>query len=285
MIAFIGSVFSPYYHWSGRKAPENHVALNVALYGPAGAVWAMTERGRGSLTRSQDSLRIGRSHLAYGRGGLAIRFDEMALPWPGQRLLPKRVTGEIFIHQPSCECEVFRNLDPLGHHLWWPVFPRAKALIISDDVPGGGWQGEAYHDFNAGERPLEADFIGWDWARGPLSGDAGAVLYDAKLADGSRRSFGLSFSPDGAAREFPLPARQTLRPGFWGVEGGISCDAGLSPELLGKLEDTPFYRRSLVRTSLEGEGVEMVHETLDCRRLANPLVRLMLPFRMPRRVF
>ena len=33
IIAFVGSVFSPYYHWSGRAEPENHVAINVALYG------------------------------------------------------------------------------------------------------------------------------------------------------------------------------------------------------------------------------------------------------------
>ncbi len=33
LIAFIGSVFSPYYAWSGRRSPDNHCALNVALYG------------------------------------------------------------------------------------------------------------------------------------------------------------------------------------------------------------------------------------------------------------
>ena len=41
LIGFIGSVFSPYYAWargaSGLAEAENHVALNVALYGPRGA--------------------------------------------------------------------------------------------------------------------------------------------------------------------------------------------------------------------------------------------------------
>ena len=44
VIAFIGSVFSPYYKASGRSAPENHISLNVALYGPRGRRWTMTER-------------------------------------------------------------------------------------------------------------------------------------------------------------------------------------------------------------------------------------------------
>ena len=34
VIAFVGSVFSPYYAWTGRRDPLNHCAVNVALYGP-----------------------------------------------------------------------------------------------------------------------------------------------------------------------------------------------------------------------------------------------------------
>ena len=39
IIAFIGSVFSPYYAWARRRGPAdplNHCALNVALYGTGG---------------------------------------------------------------------------------------------------------------------------------------------------------------------------------------------------------------------------------------------------------
>ena len=36
IIAFIGSVFSPWYKWSGRKVPQNNVCINVATYGPGG---------------------------------------------------------------------------------------------------------------------------------------------------------------------------------------------------------------------------------------------------------
>jgi carotenoid 1,2-hydratase len=47
LIAFIGSVFSPYYAWARRRGggdPEHHCALNVALYGAGGKRWALTER-------------------------------------------------------------------------------------------------------------------------------------------------------------------------------------------------------------------------------------------------
>ncbi|MFM7004007.1 MAG: hypothetical protein ACKOXN_08715, partial [Limnohabitans sp.] len=51
LIAFVGSVFSPYYAWarrSGQADPENHCALNVAIYSKGASRWAMTERGKES---------------------------------------------------------------------------------------------------------------------------------------------------------------------------------------------------------------------------------------------
>ena len=47
LIAFVGSVFSPYYAWArqrGAADPVNHCALNVGLYGRRAARWSMTER-------------------------------------------------------------------------------------------------------------------------------------------------------------------------------------------------------------------------------------------------
>ena len=49
------------------------------------------------------------------------------------------------------------------------------------------------------------------------------------------------------------------------------------------LEDAPFYARSVLDSRLYGERVEAVHETLDLDRFRLPVVKLMLPFRMPRR--
>ncbi|HTW27289.1 MAG TPA: carotenoid 1,2-hydratase, partial [Acetobacteraceae bacterium] len=46
VIAFIGSVFSPYYAWARRRGaadPHAYCAVNVLLHGPARR-WTMTER-------------------------------------------------------------------------------------------------------------------------------------------------------------------------------------------------------------------------------------------------
>jgi carotenoid 1,2-hydratase len=63
----------------------------------------------------------------------------------------------------------------------------------------------------------------------------------------------------------------------------MSSETGHAPQLVSTLEDTPFYVRSLLRTRLLGEDVTAVHESLDVPRLVSLPVRLMLPWRMPRR--
>jgi carotenoid 1,2-hydratase len=47
-------------------------------------------------------------------------------------------------------------------------------------------------------------------------------------------------------------------------------------------ENTPFYVRDLVESSLGGRVGLAVHESLDAIRLASWPIRMMLPFRMPR---
>ena len=69
VIAFLGSVFSPYYAWARRHGscdPLRHCALNVALYGKRRR-WAMTERGDKAVQRGADFLAIGPSALGVGR--------------------------------------------------------------------------------------------------------------------------------------------------------------------------------------------------------------------------
>ncbi len=242
----------------------------------------MTERGRASLDRSAARLQVGKSSLTLEAGALHIDFDEVFLPWPGQRLLPKRMRGQMVL-APRFSSEHLFALDSEARHHWSPIMPSARVEVTGDAFAGGGWSGEGYHDSNWGGRPIERDFIGWDWARGAAP-DGGAVLaYDALLAGGGRKRLGLRFSGDGGVLPFDLPERQILPRGFWGVGGGLASVSGFAPRLVRRLEDSPFYRRSLVETCLDGETITMMHETLDCRRLAMPLVRLMLPFRMPRR--
>ncbi|MEL6246357.1 MAG: carotenoid 1,2-hydratase, partial [Pseudomonadota bacterium] len=63
VIAFIGSVFSPYYAFAGRRDPRNHCALNVALYRNRHSRWAMTERGRDAIETASHRFEIGPSAL------------------------------------------------------------------------------------------------------------------------------------------------------------------------------------------------------------------------------
>ena len=48
------------------------------------------------------------------------------------------------------------------------------------------------------------------------------------------------------------------------------------------LEDTPFYARSELETSLGGRRMAAVHESLSLERFSSPLVQTMLPFRIRR---
>src|SRR5262249_10189070 len=79
IIAFIGSVFSPYYalaRRNGRGDPENHCALNVAMYGKSGKRWALTERKKLDLQRDANSLVIGPSSVSWDGSALVVSFDE-----------------------------------------------------------------------------------------------------------------------------------------------------------------------------------------------------------------
>src|SRR6195952_2212659 len=111
LIAFLGSVFPPYYAWSRRRGggdPLRHCALNVALYGKAKR-WAMTERGAASLDRGTDYLAIGPSALSWDGSGLTIRIEEIAVP------LPRRIRGTIKLYPSAVETRV-RLLDTAGRH-------------------------------------------------------------------------------------------------------------------------------------------------------------------------
>ncbi len=282
MIAFVGSVFSPYYALAGRRSPENHVAINIALYGPHGRLWAMTERGRGTLSRDRDRFEVGPSRLEWRGDRLRIGFDEIAVPQPPQQLLPRRVRGVLDVI-PEMSAGAIYNLDGVGRHLWWPIAPRARIEVALDHDPALRWQGHGYLDSNWGARPLEHDFKRWDWARGKVGGGDTVILYDTMRRDGSEAPIALRIDERGDLQAFDMPERRALPRGLWGVKRTIGTSPEFRPRLLQVLEDSPFYARALIETQLFGEKTVMIHESFDGDRLASPLVKLMLPFRMPRR--
>lgn len=99
IIAFVGSVFSPYYAWAQRRGAQpdanDYCCLNVSLYGPARR-WTMTERGARWCGRDATRFELGPSALQWHGDHLSIDINERAvpLPWPvrGQvRVYPKQL--------------------------------------------------------------------------------------------------------------------------------------------------------------------------------------------------
>jgi carotenoid 1,2-hydratase len=95
----------------------------------------------------------------------------------------------------------------------------------------------------------------------------------------------LRFQADGEVETMKPPARHALGSTFWRISRRAGADAGTKPRLLQTLEDAPFYARSLVDCRLYDAPAVAFHESLSLDRFDNPIVKLMLPFRMPRRFF
>ncbi len=270
----LGSVFSPYYAWAGRTDPLDHCALNVAFYGAAGHRWALTERGRRSVSRDAVRLSIGPSSIGWEGDALVVRIDETTFP------VPSRLRGTVRLH-PLLRADHVELLDGPARHRWWPVAPLAR-VEVEMERPALRWSGAGYHDANAGEEPLETGFAEWDWSRGAL-GDEAAVLYDLRRRDGSERALALRFRTDGRVEHLePLP-RAALPRTRWRIRRRTQSEAGHAARVRQTLEDTPFYARSVVETQLLGRTVTTMHESLDLDRFSANWVRLLLPFRMPRR--
>ena len=273
IIGFIGSVFSPYYAWSGRQDPLNHCAINVALYGRGGQRWAMTERSRKAVERSPDHLHIGPSAMHWDGQGLTITLREISTPFfkpvRGQvRLVPKVINAHSF------------PLAQQGQHHWRPIAPLSHVQVEFSD-PHLHWAGDGYFDMNWGAAPLEDAFVNWTWSRASQSNSA-SVLYNTHLRDQTRLSLALRFSSQGGFEHLPSPAQAKLPRSKWGLSRSTGSDDGQA-RLVTSFEDTPFYSRSLIASSVFGDSVTGVHESLSLDRFAHPLVKCMLPFRMPRR--
>ena len=60
------------------------------------------------------------------------------------------------------------------------------------------------------------------------------------------------------------------------------ADAGCTPRVTQRLEDAPFYARSVISSRVSGQEVTAVHESLSLDRFVAPWVQAMLPFKAPR---
>jgi carotenoid 1,2-hydratase len=267
-------VFSPYYVWAGRRDPEDHCAVNVALYGPGVGRWTMTERRRRDLARDATTLAIGPSALRWTGDSLVIDLAEWSAP------LPRPVRGRITLH-PHGLAERRFSLDPAGVHHWMAIAPSARVEVAMSS-PGARWSGHGYWDTNAGDEPLERGFRYWSWSRAAMR-EGAALLYDMEMRDGSERQLAVRYRPNGEAEDFEPPPRVRLPGTLWRIRRTTQAERPDAVKVRRTLEDTPFYARSELATRLLGEDVPAVHESLDCDRFDRLSTRLMLPWRMPRR--
>ncbi len=234
----------------------------------------MTERGRHSVQRDATQFTIGPSQLRWNGDCLEIDIREFGMP------LPFPVRGRVRVY-PQQLSNFSTALDADGLHRWGPIAPCAR-VEVEMSQPSLSWQGHAYLDSNEGDEPIERSFREWDWSRATLADGSTAVIYDVQPAVGADRLIAQRFFPDGRIEAFDAPPRQALPLTGWRIARRMRSDEGVPARTIDRLEDTPFYSRSVLASSLFGESVISVHETLNVPRFTSAIVQRMLPFRMPR---
>jgi carotenoid 1,2-hydratase len=233
----------------------------------------MTERGRPAVKRSRDVLIVGPSSLSWDGGGMRIDVDERASP------IPRRIRGRIEVRAEAINQTAF-VLEGEGRHWWRPLVPRAH-VAVEMETPGVNWRGAGYLDQNAGGEPLESAFSEWAWSRAQTR-DGAVILYDAIRRREQPLSLALGFDRHGGFEDRRPPPFAALPRSRWRLPRKTRSDDGQASAIR-SFEDTPFYARSLIGHSLFGHRLESVHESLSLDRFSRSIVRLMLPFRMPRR--
>jgi carotenoid 1,2-hydratase len=277
IIGFVGSVFSPYYAMARRRGdadPLNHCAINVGLYLPDRTVWTMTERPRGSVARSANELVVGPSALQWDGDRLRIDIEELTVP------LPSRVRGTILV-RPTFICERDFALEPDGVHRWRPIMPLAD-VEVSFERPALRWRGTGYLDTNFGDAPVERAFSSWQWTRAHLPGGITAVDYHAHPRAGPETMLNVRLQRDAIVLSDEVRPRSALATTAWGMRREVAADPGTLSRVQRTVESGPFYARSLLGMTLDGNPVHAMHETLSLDRFAARWVQAMLPFRMPR---
>ncbi|MFL2805584.1 MAG: carotenoid 1,2-hydratase [Paracoccaceae bacterium] len=273
IIAFIGSVFSPWYRWYGRKNPHDHCCINVATYGHKGR-WTMTERGEPAVLIKDNRFQVGPSSFNWDRNKLVVEIDELTTPHLS------RLKGQVII-EPKYITDIEVLLKDDGSHIWRPFAPISN-IQVDLNVPGWQWSGHGYLDGNFGTRALEDDFSYWTWSR--LIGKNGAMaFYDAKRRESGDLDLGLEFNNDGNIKILNDIPKTKFSRSLWQVRRETRSDNEYKPKQIQNMLDAPFYSRSKIKTKIKGEEVEGVHEALDLNRFANPLIKPMLALRVPRK--
>ncbi len=284
IIALLGSPFSPAYareRSSGGPARAlDFCAMNVAVYGPRGKLWALRERSVADHDREARGLAIGRSTMRWVGDTLVVDLDERTSPFAG---VPGRsLRGRVSFH-PEARGRAEVPLDHDALHTWWPVAPMGTIDVELTD-PDLRFTGHGYHDANAGDVALEDSFASWSWCRARIDRHRTAITYDVTDRRGGERCVALELDAREAEPEVhvvPTATEQALPRTRWRLARSARTE-GPRPKVHRELEDTPFYARTLVETRLGGARVIAMHETMSLDRLAQSWVRFLLGFRMGR---
>jgi len=102
------------------------------------------------------------------------------------------------------------------------------------------------------------------------------------LTAGQEVSLAKRIDTVGRIEDTPTWIVTTLPKTRWLIPRETRSDERHAATVIRTLEDAPFYARSMVSSRLNGAPVVMMHESLSLERFRRPLVKLMLPFRMPR---
>ena len=105
-----------------------------------------------------------------------------------------------------------------------------------------------------------------------------AITYDVDLRGAGRRSHGMRVRKEGAT-PFVAPVERALGRTRFALPRRLKSEAG-DGSLVRTLEDSPFYARSVVETTLGGRRAHGVHETVCLERFSSRWVQFLLPFRM-----
>ena len=276
VIFFIGSVFSPRYYRDRQRSvgkPLEHCGVNVALYRPGGDQWVMTHYGAQHVTQAPEQLTIGNNAIEPEGDRVRIQLDDRTAPFP--RLTSQPLRGHIDLHLP---CAPHTPVELGEQHVWQPIAPVAHADVHLTD-PNLKFSGHAYHDFNAGSRGLEEDFVSWNWSRAS-DGDSTRIVYDVSHRAAPASRFGMQYNKDGTHEVSAPEDVRALKSGLWGVKRQLRTYADEQVTQVRSLEDSPFYTRSWLRTQRGGRTREVMHESIDLNRYAQNWTRFLIGFRM-----
>ncbi len=277
MIAFVGSVFSPFYARAcdrGAADPADYCAFNVGLYGPKSRHhWVFSEYLPSAVTRERDAFGLAGNRLSWDGETFSVQIDERSAP------LAQPVKGVIRA-RPTALTNAPFALTADKQHLWWPIAPACD-VELSLATPDLSWSGQGYMDTNRGYEPLHEGFDDWQWCRWHDQ-DVSRICYSANARGGDATELALNIDAAGNVQEEQLPNARAYRNSGWQVQR-----SGWPParRVHATLDDTPFYARSLLGT--DSDATLVMHESLSLARFRSSWVRRLLPFRMrfpPRRL-